>query len=110
VTATATQSDVDAFVAAADAVIGAAEALRAQVAGGPVPLEGVDTARDQARAWRRKAVEGTLAQGGPMGLGLSRAFGEWDYGDADEPLRAAIRNMTRVWDERLGMGDFVLAP
>ncbi len=41
----------------------------------------------------------------PSALPLSRPFGEWDYaGPEADAVWAAIGDVERIWDERLGGG------
>ena len=100
-TVRATPEDVECLATELDGVVRAAEQLE-RAAANP---EGAVEVREIAASLAARARAGELG-GQPGALPLSRPFGEWSYGPAAEPVWQAIDAVQRVWDERLGGGDF----
>jgi hypothetical protein len=103
VTVRATPEDVERLATELDGVVRAAEQLERELPDDANP-EGAVEVREIAASLAARARAGTLGSAGA--LPLSRPFGEWSYGPAAEPVWQAIDAVQRVWDERLGGGDF----
>ena len=105
-TVRATPEDVERLATELDGVVRAAEQLERELRGREgVNPEGAVEVREIAASLAARARAGELSgQGGA--LPLSRPFGEWSYGPAAEPVWQAVDAVQRVWDERLGGGDF----
>jgi hypothetical protein len=108
VTVRATPEDVERLATELDGVVRAAERLEADLRRGSANPEGAVEIGQIAASLAARARAGELA-GGAGALPLSRPFGEWSYGPAAEPVWQAIDAVQRVWDERLGGGDFEVA-
>ena len=106
-TVRATPDDVERLATELDGLVRAAEQLEREL-GDDVNPEGAVEVRKIAASLAARARAGELA-GGAGALPLSRPFGEWSYGPAAEPVWQAIDAVQRVWDERLGGGDFEVA-
>lgn len=105
----ATADDVERLAAELDGVVRAAEQLERDLRGhGGANPEGAVEVREIAADLAARARAGTLGSGRGA-LPLSRPFGEWSYGAAAEPVWQAIDAVQRVWEERLGGGDFEVA-
>ena len=105
----ATPADVAHFATSLDSVARAADdlarTLREQGQGDRV--EGAVELREIAGHLAAKVRSGEFG-GQTSSLPLSRPFGEWSYGELAEPAWKSIDEAQRVWDERLGGGDFAL--
>ena len=106
-TVRATPEDVERLATELDGVVRAAEQLERELPADVNP-EGAVEVREIATGLAARARAGQLG-GGAGALPLSRPFGEWSYGPAAEPVWQAIDAVQRVWDERLGGGDFEVA-
>jgi hypothetical protein len=109
VTVRATPEDVERLATELDGVVRAAERLEAELRSGSANPEGAEEIGQIAASLAARARAGELS-GQAGALPLSRPFGEWSYGPAAEPVWQAIDAVQRVWDERLGGGDFEVAP
>jgi hypothetical protein len=106
-TAQASAADVEAFAAELDGVAAAAAALAAELRqrGEGHRTEGAEEVGGIAASLAARVRAGTLSSR-KGALPLSRPFGEWDYGEAAEPVWRRIDAVQALWNERLGGGDF----
>jgi len=108
-TVRATPGDLERLANELDGLVRAAERLDQELRRrGGVNPEGAVEVRNIAAGLAERARAGTLG-GETTALPLSRPFGEWSYGTAAEPVWQAIDAVQRVWEERLGEGDFEVA-
>ena len=109
-TAQASAEDVEAFAAELDGVAAAAATLADDLrrAGEGHRTEGAEEVGGIAASLAARVRAGTLS-GRKGALPLSRPFGEWEYGEAAEPVWRRIEAVQALWNDRLGGGDFEVA-
>jgi hypothetical protein len=111
VTIPATDAQLRRFAELCQRVVVEADALEQSVrsADPARKLNGIHTAREQAETWLRDARSDQLARRA-TGLGMGRAWSDWNYGPPGRGLSEAISDAEDYWADHLNAGEFHREP